>query len=92
MPHPHHTTGGGRGKISYGASIWDPSHGGGGEGGVAGPGAYIYIYTHTHIISQYDITQILRDNYIQWDFGALYFQTRLSDVVCILKHGDAGDI
>ena len=38
-PPPHHR--GGRGKISYGASIWDPSHGGGGEGGVAGPGAYI---------------------------------------------------
>ena len=59
IPHPHHTTGGegdsatppphhrgGRGKISYGASIWDPSHGGWGEGGVAGPGAYIYIYSH----------------------------------------------
>ena len=42
----HHTTGGGggqchtpttpqggRGKISYGTSIWDPSHMGGGEGG-----------------------------------------------------------
>jgi hypothetical protein len=41
VPHPLLTTGGGRGKISYGASIWDPSHGGGGEGGVAGPGAYI---------------------------------------------------
>ena len=44
---PHHrgfhtptTPQGGRGKISYGGSIWDPSHGGG-EGGVAGPGAYI---------------------------------------------------
>ena len=29
---PHHTTGG-EGKISYGGSIWDPSHGVG-EGGV----------------------------------------------------------
>ena len=46
VPHRHHTTGGGGGRshISYGASIWDPSHWGGG-GGVAGPGAYIYIYT-----------------------------------------------
>ena len=44
IPHPHHTTGG-EGKISYGASIWDPSHGGGGRGGVAGPGAYIHLYT-----------------------------------------------
>ena len=50
-PPPHHRGGGGqyhtpttpqggRGKIS----IWDPSHAGGGRGGVAGPGAYIYIY------------------------------------------------
>ena len=38
-PPPHHR--GGRGKISYGASIWDPAHGGG--GGVAGLGAYICI-------------------------------------------------
>ena len=63
IPHPHHTTGGGggqwhtpttpqggrgRGKISYGASIWDPSHGG--EGGWQGlVHIYIYIYIHTYI-------------------------------------------
>ena len=43
-PPPHHR--GRRGKISSGASIWDPSH-----GGVAGPGAYIYIYCiHTYTL------------------------------------------
>jgi len=40
MPTPQ----GGRGKISDGGSIWDPSHGGG--GGVAGPGAYIEVINH----------------------------------------------
>ena len=56
IPHPLHTTGGGggqchtpttpqggRGKISYGASIWDASHGGGEGGG----GRAWCIYTST---------------------------------------------
>ena len=60
---PHHTTGGGegdsatspphtgggRGKISYGATIWDPSHGGG-RGGRQGLVHILYIYIFIHKI------------------------------------------
>ena len=56
-PPPHHR--GGRGKISYGASIWDPSHGVGGRGGVAGPGAYIY--------REREIPKALDDHPSIWD-------------------------
>ena len=40
--HSHHTTGGGEGEDLIWGQYLDLSHGG--EGGVAGPGAYIYIY------------------------------------------------
>ena len=57
---PHHrgfhtptTPQGGRGKISYGGSIWDPSHGGG-EGGWQG---LVHIYYIT-IVSLYPLTKM----------------------------------
>ena len=51
---PHPTPQGGRGKISYGGSIWDPSHGE--RGGVAGPCAYIY--THRKSVC----TKVIKNN------------------------------
>ena len=47
----------------------------GGEGGVAGPGAYIYIYTYTYtyIILYYMIEVCLKIGYPQFQWTAIMF-------------------
>ena len=59
-PPPHHR--GGRGKISYGGSIWDPSLGG--RGGGRAWCIYIVIYIYTYYIYSYNILYIFHQQYV----------------------------
>ena len=79
--------------MSYGGSIWDPSHGG--RGGVAGPGAYVYIivysiYIFIYIYIYVDIEAI--GNFFEWMPSGLIGcgSQRREGNLCARKGGGCG--